>query len=130
MKLIALLALIPALALAQSTLKRNERLLTITPATTCEDGSTDLSQCPFLEYRIETATSCTAITWEFLTTIPSTQLTYKATGLTAGPHCWRVKARAAEFTTTASPILPASLSIVTTLNPGRPGGITASDKAP
>jgi hypothetical protein len=112
---------------AQTTaLKRNERLLTISPVTACEDGTTDLTQCPFDSYRIEHASLCTATTWDVVADVPSSTLTYKATGLTSGNHCWRVRAVAGSFVTAPSAILPNSWTTVTALNPGRPGGISVS----
>lgn len=122
---VSLLACVVAQA-QTTTLKRNERLLTISPVTACEDGSTDLSQCPFDSYRIEHATTCNATSWDAVADIPANQLTYKATGLANGGHCWRVRAVAGTFQTAPSTILPNSWSTVTALNPGRPGGISVS----
>jgi hypothetical protein len=108
------------------TLKRNERLLMINPITACEDGSTDLTQCPVTSYRIEHAVTCTATTWDAVADVPADTLTYKATGLSSGSHCWRARAIAGSFVTQPGAIGPNSWATVTTLNPGRPGVVSVS----
>lgn len=120
-----LACLLPSLAFSQTTPKWNERTLTVTPAATCSDGS-PLSDCPITDYRIETAASCTAIVWELVTEIPATQLTYRVTGLTAGPHCYRGKSKYGGLYTVAGAIVPASLATVTPPAPNPPG-VTTSD---
>jgi hypothetical protein len=108
------------------TLKRNERLLTITPVTACEDGSTDLTQCPFTGYRIEHAATCTSTTWNAVADVPADTLTYKATALSSGAHCWRARAITGSFVTQPGPIGPNSWATIAALNPGRPGVVSVS----
>jgi hypothetical protein len=123
---VALSLLACAVRVEAQALKRNERLLTISPVTACEDGSTDLTQCPFDSYRIEHAATCTATAWDAVADVPRDTLTYRATNLSSGAHCWRVRAVAGSFVTAPSAILPNSWSTVTALNPGRPGGVSVS----
>lgn len=74
---------------AQTALKWNEDQLTWVAPTTCTDGS-PITDCAVTGYRIETAASATATTWSLVTTALATANTYKVTGLTEGPHCYRL----------------------------------------
>ena len=123
--LFTLLAILTA-CLAQAQTSRNERVLTISPVVNCEDRSTDLTQCPFTGYRIERATTCTATTWDFVANVPKDQLTYRATNLAAGTHCWRARAYTDTFTTAPGPVPAVPQATIAGLRPGQPGAITAS----
>ena len=96
----------------------NENTLTWTAHTTCSDGS-PATNCPVAQWRIETAATATATTWDLVGYVPVAQLRYVHTGATAGPHCYRVKGVTADnFTTGASAV--AANSCKTNVQPPPP----------
>ena len=89
---LCILALFPALSLAQAV-PWNEDRLTWTLATTCQDGS-PASACPLTAVRVETGPSATG-PWTTLATLSGTATTYTRTGAPAGTNWYRVVAVAA-----------------------------------
>lgn len=86
----------------------NENVLTWTAHTTCSDGS-PATNCPVAQWRLETAATATATTWDLVGYVPVATLRYVHTGVTAGPHCYRVKGVTADnFTTAGSAVLASS----------------------
>jgi hypothetical protein len=121
-----LLSIATADAQTPPPLKWNETWLVITPATTCSEGS-PVKDCPITDYRIETAATCTATTWDFLIEIPATQLTYKATGLSAGVHCYRAKSKYGGLYTAANVVTASSSKTNSPPAPSPPAAVTATD---
>lgn len=71
------------------TIPWNTDVVSWTAPTQCADGSPIAGNCDITGYKLETATSATG-TWSALTT--ALVLTYSATNLAAGSHCYRVSA--------------------------------------
>lgn len=78
----------------------NEDTVTWSPPAACADGSAT-TNCPVTGYKVETAPSKTSSTWVTVATVGNV-LTAKATGLTAGVHCYRVSTIAANGTSAAA----------------------------
>jgi hypothetical protein len=89
--------------------------------TTCNDG-TPISNCPVTGYRVETAASKAATTWTLVTTTAANVLTANATGLTAGPHCYRVIATSA-FGNSAATVQGNDCPVAVPPTPGPPGNV-------
>lgn len=119
---LCLLFLAP-LANAQTNLKWNEDQISWSGPTVCADGS-PITDCPVTGYRVETAKSCTATTWSLAGTTAANVLTFKATNLTAGLNCYRVKAQSAGGDSAASATTSAT---ATPPLPGTPTNVTVSD---
>lgn len=101
---VAFLCLFAAPTYAQ-TQAWNENVLTWTAHATCSDGSPATS-CPVAQWRLETAATATATTWDLVGYVPVATLRYVHTSVAAGPHCYRVKGVTADnFTTGASAVL-------------------------
>lgn len=111
---ILLLLLQASLVHAQITLKWNEDKLDWTAPAQCEDGS-PIADCPITGYRIETATSTTGA-FATVATVGNV-LTHKLTGLSPGPHCYRVLALAGA---TASKPSNVACATATSPPPGAP----------
>jgi hypothetical protein len=116
--ILALLCLLLVFALpahAQTNLKWNEDQVSWSPSTACSDGS-PIADCPVTGYRLETAKTCTATTWALAGTTAPNVTTFRATNLTAGLNCYRVKAQSANgdsapsstASATATPPLPSA----------------------
>lgn len=90
--LLLLLAAIGGTAHGQALPWNHDRVSWLAP-TTCDNGD-PISACPVTGYRVETATTATATTWTARGTTAANVLTLTVTGLTPGPHCYRVIALA------------------------------------
>lgn len=105
----------------------NENVLVWTAHTTCTDGS-PATNCPAAQWRIETAATATAATWDLVGYVPVGQLTYLHTGVTAGQHCYRVKGVTADsYMTPAGPMLTNSCKTSTPPRPNPPGAVTVTN---
>lgn len=89
--IIMLLALLIGVAQAQ-TQAWNENILNWEVPTGCTDG-TPISNCAVTGYQVETAATATAANWTLAGTSVATTFTHR--GVSAGPHCYRVRANSA-----------------------------------
>jgi hypothetical protein len=118
-RFLLLVAMFAAPAFAQAP-PWNTNVITWTAHTTCSDG-TAATNCPVTQWRIETAASATATTWDLVALVPATPLRYEHTNVTAGPHCYRVKGVGASGTGVASQVLASSCKTNTAPPPPTPG---------
>lgn len=121
--LVLLCLFAPFSAISQTALKWNEDQVSWAAPTACNDGS-PITDCPVTGYRVETAKTCSAATWGLAGTTAANVMTLKATGLTAGLNCYRVKAQSANGDSNAS--TTASATAVPPA-PGEPTSTTVTD---
>lgn len=95
----------------------NADVLGWTAPTQCSDGSPVAGNCDITGYKLETATSSTAVVWSTVTTTSGSSLAYTVTGLTVGMHCYRLSAIAAGG---SSPLSNAVCAMTTQPTPGVP----------
>jgi hypothetical protein len=110
---IALLALCFAGIARAQVQPWDTNILTWTAPTNCTTGE-PITACPVTSYRIEQAASSTG-TFAALGAVPAATLTFSHTGATAGVHCYRVVAIAANG---ESP--PSNMSCKTNVKPVGP----------
>lgn len=96
-RLLALLAVLPTLALAQTT-PWNTNIVNLVPPTTCSTGE-PITSCPILEYIYERAPSTNGT---YVEIARSTSTTFTHANAAAGTNCYRAKVIATTGTSVPS----------------------------
>lgn len=115
-----LLYCIVGIAQAQAAPLWDQDQLTWVNPTQCVDGS-PITACPLTGIRIQTAATATAATWTLVTDAAPTAQAFLVTGLSAGPHCYRLISLSA--TANSSATTPVCTTTVTP-TPNPPSGLT------